>query len=164
MTKDGRHLNISVTISPLRDASRQIVGASKIARDITAVRTAENERVRLLQENAAITEALNNVGAVVASDLDRDKVVQAVTDAATELTTAAFGAFFYNVVNDEGESYTLYTISGVPRDTFSKFPMPRNTEVFEPTFKGTSVVRSADITQDARYGKNPPYHGMPRGH
>jgi PAS domain S-box-containing protein len=164
LTKDGREVQVSVTISPLRDGSGKIVGASKIARDITALRGAEAERVRLLQENAAITEALNNVGAVVASDLDRDKVVQAVTDAATELTTAEFGAFFYNVVSDAGESYMLYTLSGVPREAFSAFPMPRNTEVFEPTFKGTAVVRSADITKDPRYGKNPPYHGEPKGH
>ena len=41
--------------------------------------------------------------------------------------------------------------------------MPRNTEVFEPTFKGTGVVRSADITKDPRYGHNAPHHGMPRG-
>ena len=164
LTKDGREVQVSVTISPLRDGSGKIVGASKIARDITALRGAEAERVRLLQENAAITEALNNVGAVVASDLDRDKVVQAVTDAATELTTAEFGAFFYNVVSDVGESYMLYTLSGVPREAFAGFPMPRNTEVFEPTFKGTAVVRSADITKDPRYGKNPPYHGEPKGH
>jgi signal transduction histidine kinase/DNA-binding response OmpR family regulator len=122
------------------------------------------ESMRLLQENADVTETLNNVGAIVASDLDRTKVVQAVTDAATELTTAQFGAFFYNVVDQRGEAYTLYTISGVPREAFSKFPMPRNTEVFEPTFKGTGVVRSEDITKDPRYGHNAPYHGMPPGH
>ena len=116
-----------------------------------------------MQETAAVTETLNNVGAIVASDLDRAKVVQAVTDAATELTTAEFGAFFYNVENEHGESYTLYTISGVPREAFSKFPMPRNTEVFEPTFKGTAVVRSPDITKDSRYGHNAPHHGMPDG-
>ena len=162
--KDGRPLNISLTISPLRDATGATVGASKIARDVTDVRTAEAERVRLLEENAAVTEALNNVGTMVASDLDRDKVVQAVTDVATELTTAAFGAFFYNVSNDAGESYMLYTISGVPRDAFDAFPMPRNTEVFEPTFKGLGAVRSADIRQDSRYGHNPPHHGMPEGH
>ena len=79
-----------------------------------------------------------------------------MTDAATELTTAEFGAFFYNVVDDNGESYMLYTISGVPREAFSKFPMPRNTAVFEPTFKGTGVVRSDDITKDPRYGHNRP--------
>ena len=164
LRKGGHPFTVSLTISPVREANGTIIGASKIARDITAAKAAEGERIRLLEENAAITSALNDVGAIVASDLDRDKVVQGVTDVATELTTAEFGAFFYNVVNDAGESYTLYTISGVPREAFSKFPMPRNTEVFEPTFKGTAVVRSPDITKDPRYGHNPPHHGMPRGH
>ena len=87
-----------------------------------------------------------------------------MTDRATELTTAEFGAFFYNVKNDAGEAYTLYTISGVPREAFAKFPMPRNTEVFEPTFKGQGVVRLDDVTRDLRFGRNAPYHGMPAGH
>ncbi len=164
MTKEGRRLDVALTISPVRDDAGVIIGASKIVRDITALKQSEAERMRLLQETAAVTETLNNVGAIVASDLDRANVVQAVTDAATELTTAEFGAFFYNLVNERGESYTLYTISGVPREAFSKFPMPRNTEVFEPTFKGTAVVRSPDITKDPRYGHNAPHHGMPKGH
>jgi signal transduction histidine kinase/ActR/RegA family two-component response regulator len=42
--------------------------------------------------------------------------------------------------------------------------MPRNTEVFAPTFKGTGIVRSDDITADPRYGHNAPYNGMPEGH
>jgi PAS domain S-box-containing protein len=164
LRKDGQPIDVSLTISPVLDATGTIIGASKIARDITALKKADGDRVRLLEESAAITAALNDVGAIVASDLDREKVVQAVTDTATELTTAEFGAFFYNVSNSAGESYTLYTISGVPREAFSRFPMPRNTEVFEPTFKGTAVVRSGDITKDRRYGHNPPYHGMPSGH
>jgi PAS domain S-box-containing protein len=164
LTRDGRRLDVALTISPVRDEAGRIIGASKIGRDITAVKQAEAERIRLLQENAAVTETLNNVGAIVASDLDREKIAQAVTDAATDMTAAEFGAFFYNVADDRGEAYTLYTISGVPRELFAKFPMPRNTEVFEPTFKGTGVVRSADITRDPRYGHNAPYHGMPAGH
>ena len=67
-------------------------------------------------------------------------------------------------MNDSGESYTLYTLSGVDRSHFDKFPMPRNTHVFGPTFRGEGVVRSDDITKDPRYGKNPPYYGMPKGH
>ena len=44
------------------------------------------------------------------------------------------------------------------------FLCPRNTAIFAPTFEGTGIVRSADITRDPRYGHNPPYHGMPEGH
>jgi len=164
MTKDGKLLDVALTISPVRDDSGTIVGASKIVRDVTALKQHEAERLRLLQESASVTETLNNVGAIVASDLDRTRVVQAVTDAATELTTAEFGAFFYNLVNESGESYTLYTISGAPREAFSQFPMPRNTAVFEPTFNGTGIVRSPDITKDPRYGHSAPHHGMPKGH
>src|SRR5438874_58265 len=36
VTRDGRYIDVSVTISPLRDSTGRIVGASKIARDITA--------------------------------------------------------------------------------------------------------------------------------
>jgi PAS domain S-box-containing protein len=164
VAKDGRLIDVALTISPVRDDSGHIIGASKIARDVTAIKQAEADRIRLLRERAEVTETLNTVGAIVASDLDRDKVVQAVTDAATELTTAEFGAFFYNVVDEGDESYTLFTISGVPRDAFARFPMPRNTAVFEPTFTGTAVVRSDDITKDPRYGHNAPHYGMPRGH
>ena len=57
-------------------------------------RQSDEERTRLLRENAAVMQTLNDVGTIVASELDRTRVVQAVTDAATELTTAEFGAFF----------------------------------------------------------------------
>ncbi len=117
-----------------------------------------------LREEARTLETLNRVGAAVAAELDLSRAVQVVTDAATELTGAAFGAFFYNVIDQKGESYMLYTLSGVPREAFSQFPMPRNTKVFQPTFGGEGVMRSDDITKDPRYGKNAPHHGMPAGH
>ena len=72
---------------------------------------------------------------------------------------AEFGAFFYNVENEAGESYMLYTLSGAPRAAFAQFPMPRNTAVFAPTFNGEGIVRSDDITQDPRYGHNAPTQG-----
>jgi PAS domain S-box-containing protein len=117
-----------------------------------------------LQEEAHALEILNRVGAAVAAELDLEHAVQVVTDAATELTGAAFGSFFYNVRDEHGESYMLHTLSGAPREAFSKFPLPRNTAVFAPTFRGQGIVRSDDILQDPRYGKNDPYYGMPRGH
>ncbi len=46
--KDGSELNISLTVSPVRDASGHIVGVSKIARNITDKVRLERERERLL--------------------------------------------------------------------------------------------------------------------
>ena len=46
--KDGRLLNISLTVSPIKDRSGRIVGASKVARDMTERVRAEEERERLL--------------------------------------------------------------------------------------------------------------------
>jgi PAS domain S-box-containing protein len=42
--------------------------------------------------------------------------------------------------------------------------LPRNTPLFDPTFRGTGVVRIDDVLQDARYGTMAPHHGMPKGH
>lgn len=113
---------------------------------------------------AALAETLYRVAHAVAQQDDLHEIVQVVTDEATTITGAQFGAFFYNVVNREGESYSLYTIAGVPRERFEKFPMPRNTDIFRPTFEGTGTVRIDDVTADPRYGRNAPYYGMPPGH
>ncbi len=109
-------------------------------------------------------KTLLRVGAAVAAELDLEKAVQIVTDAATELTGAAFGSFFYNVDDDKGERYMLYSLSGVPKEAFAQFPMPRNTKVFAPTFAGEGIVRSDDIQKDPRYGHSAPHHGQPKGH
>ncbi len=122
------------------------------------------ETARLLMEETQVLELLNEVGTAVSAEIELERAVQVVTDAATKLSGAAFGSFFYNIVDDKGESYTLYTLSGVPREAFSRFPMPRNTAIFAPTFKGEGIVRSPDITRDPRFGRNEPYHGMPEGH
>ncbi|MFP2911082.1 PAS domain-containing protein [Pyxidicoccus sp. 3LFB2] len=138
-----------------------------ITLDITAEQQLEESlRQTLLekQESLQTLELVNETGQTLAAELQLEKLVQSVTDAATQLSKASFGAFFYNVLNEQGQAYMLYTLSGAPREAFSKFPMPRATQVFEPTFKGEGILRSDDITQDPRYGHNVPHHGMPRGH
>src|SRR6266550_1971239 len=55
VTKDGRLLNVSVTISPIRDSNGVIVGASKIARDITLQKQIQKE----LEEAKNSTEEAN---------------------------------------------------------------------------------------------------------
>ena len=54
LTKDGRRLNVSITVSPIRDSAGQIIGASAIARDITPIEKAR----RALEESRSRAHAL----------------------------------------------------------------------------------------------------------
>lgn len=132
----------------------------KIVEDITQAKRTQHA----LEEKQQMLETLNRTGAALAAELDTERVVQIVTDAGVELTGAAFGAFFYNVVNEEGEALRLFTLSGADRGDFEKFGHPRATGIFAPTFSGEGVVRSDDVTADPRYGQNPPHNGMPKNH
>lgn len=158
--KDGTQIDVSLSVSPIKTDDGKIVGASKIVRDISTRRQIKAR----LQEQTEIVETINRIGQLLSAELDLHKLVQAVTDAATDLTDAAFGSFFYNVLNEEGASYMLYTLSGVPREAFAHFPMPRATALFGPTFVGEGTIRIDNVKEDSRYGKSSPYYGMPPGH
>jgi signal transduction histidine kinase/CheY-like chemotaxis protein len=117
-----------------------------------------------LREEAETLEILNKIGQLLSAELDLQKLVQGVTDAATSLTGAQYGSFFYNRTDDTGQSYLLYTLSGVPREHFAHFPMPRATDLFGPTFRGEGTLRLEDVRKDRRYGQSSPYYGLPPGH
>ncbi|ESX06202.1 chemotaxis protein CheY [Mesorhizobium sp. LSJC268A00] len=150
--RDGKERWIAATGEALFQSGRAIRFIGTVV-DVTARKRVEHQ-----------LQLMNATAAAVAAELDVERIVQTVTDAGVVLSGAQFGAFFYNVIDDKGDSYVLYALSGAPRSAFENFPMPRNTAVFEPTFRGTSVVRSDDILTDPRYGKNWPRKGMPEGH
>jgi two-component system, cell cycle sensor histidine kinase and response regulator CckA len=53
LRKDGAPVDVSLTISPIRDANGRVIGASTIARDITARKQEETERLALIQDLTA---------------------------------------------------------------------------------------------------------------
>ena len=80
------------------------------------------DREARLVDQARTLGTLEQMGAWIASGLDFEKTLQAVTDAGTRVTEAQFGAFFYNVGEAKGESYQLYTLSGVDREKLREVP------------------------------------------
>ena len=76
VTKDGQPLNVSISVSPLRDAKGEVVGASAIARDITAQRKAEGQ----LHQSQKM-EAIGRLAGGVAHDFNN---ILAIISACTE--------------------------------------------------------------------------------
>jgi PAS domain S-box-containing protein len=111
----------------------------------------ERDQSSKIQRNL---ELVVQTGLLLAKHLDLPTLVQVTTDAGLQLCGAQFGAFLYNVIDDAGERYLLYTPSDIDREKFAQFPIARNTGVFVPMFEETGIVRSGDITKDPRYSRN----------
>jgi PAS domain S-box-containing protein len=111
VSKDGRRVDVSLTISPIRNAAGQIVGASKIARDVTdrkrteAALRKQTERLRLLWEAAAVLLTANNPDAMLRGLL---------TKVGPHL---GVDTYFNFVVNDNGDALRLASCEGIPVET-----------------------------------------------
>jgi PAS domain S-box-containing protein len=68
-TKDQREVRVSLTVSPIRDAAGQIIGASKVARDITAQRQAE-EAMRQAEKLSMLGRMAATISHEIRSPLD----------------------------------------------------------------------------------------------
>ncbi|UVT17485.1 MAG: PAS domain S-box protein [Nitrospira sp.] len=93
--KDGTLLNISLTVSPIIDANGRVIGASKIARDITERKRAEDalwhSEVRLQQE-LDDTKLLQRLSADLANPQKTVELYQIIMDAAVEIMHSDFAS------------------------------------------------------------------------
>jgi PAS domain S-box-containing protein len=148
----------------LRGTCYDITERKALEARLLALNATLEARVAEVREEARILEILNRTGVALSAELDLERLVQTVTDAGVEIAGAESGAFFSNVLNEEGEAYALFTLSGPQREAFAGFPIPRITAAFEPTLRGAGPIRSNDITTDPRYGMSAPYTGTSEGH
>ncbi|WP_245298631.1 ATP-binding protein [Methylobacterium platani] len=140
--------------------SAEIAGAAQRQRE----RVTERERAAAaLRSETQRLEVLNRLGTALASELDRQRLGDAVVEAATRLTGAAYGALFERIPEgpDGPEHWQLLSLTGGPREAFTRFGLPRVTTLFSQTFAAGGVVLSEDVTTDPRYGS---HGGMPKGH
>lgn len=114
VTKDGRSVDISLTVSPLHDKSGRVVGASKVARDISERKRAEETQQLLHNElNHRIKNTLATVQAIASQTLQRAATpaafvisfngrIQALSRAHGVLTAGSFqGAEITQMVRDQ---------------------------------------------------------------
>jgi PAS domain S-box-containing protein len=94
ITKDRRRIDISVTISPLRDSTGRVVGASKVARDITQRKQAEQALVALkdqLGTQVADLRRLHEMSSRLSTTLDLQPILDETLRTAAAIEGADFG-------------------------------------------------------------------------
>ncbi len=153
--KDGQEIPVSITVSPLIDDHGNIIGASKIARDISVQLAAQEATNRYTER----LEIINSIVASISEDLDLDNIVQKVIDSTTVLTGAKFGAFFYNEVGEAGQSEMSYALSGTRKEAFAQTVLARNVALAHSLFSD-GVVRLDGTTEGGRQGNVFSRHGV----
>lgn len=164
---DKRYIRPDGTIVWANSNLTRLDDAHGNARAVLAVTIDLTERLHqetALRDETRTLETLNSTGAALAAELDLSRLLQTLSDAAVEITGAKFGAYFHNMMDETGERLHLYTLSGADRAAFDSMGRPRATDIFGPTFRNETIIRSDDITLDRRYGRNEPHRGMPEGH
>lgn len=139
--KSGKRISISITVSPIKDSRGNIIGASKVARDIT-LQVQSQEALERYTHNL---EILNSIGKSISENLDYKDILQRVTDITTKLSGAAFGAFFYNSMEEDKNNFKLFTISGAPVNAVEDLDLSPNNSMFLPTFKNKQVIRMNNL-------------------
>jgi signal transduction histidine kinase len=93
VTKDGRHLDVSLTVSPIRNPEGEIVGASTIARDITERKRAEEalREARETERNRIARDLHDDILQDIVYALQEIQIVQVISEdgGATGLEEAA---------------------------------------------------------------------------
>lgn len=129
-----------------------------------AVGIERTEAARRAKEERDTLEIVNQVGLALAGELQQDKLVQAVTDYATRLAGAAFGAFFYKDTAGSAESALACCVSGAPPEQFEAAGLACGADLFTAAVAADGMVRVDDLRSDPRYQQTPPHHGLLPAH
>ena len=100
---------------------------------------------------------LVETGILLASERSLDIIVQAALDAGLHLCNARFGAFYYNNLDDQSGSYSLYKAAGPDLNIFAALSIPPVAAMPKGCFLSQQIVRSPDISLDHRFTQDLPF-------
>jgi PAS domain S-box-containing protein len=147
---DGQFRWFLTRANPVRDSTGRLLRWFGTSTDVDQVKRVQEA----LRDESNVLELLNSTGNALASKRDLRSLLQEVTDAATRISGARFGAFVYNSSSADGGVLSLYTMSGMPPEAFEDFQHPRAMALLGPSMRGEGPVRSNDLLRDARYRLN----------
>jgi PAS domain S-box-containing protein len=154
---DGQYRWFLTRVNAVRDRHGRVVRWFGTNTDVDQVKRAE----QALRDESHVLELLNNTGSALASTRDLRSLLQTATDAATGVSGARFGAFFYTGNDGPGKLFTLHTLAGATPAEFASFAEPGANALFGAPLPGPGIRRYDDLTADPRWA---PQFGLPPGH
>ncbi len=142
--KDGREFPVELAVTRIALDGPPTFAAH--VRDITERRSSLE---RLHDEGHALA-TLNRIGRSLAAELDLQRLVHDVTEAATQITDAQIGTFFYEGVDATRQSYTFNRLSYRERDALADFSTVQDDLLLLPELRSGRSLIIDDLMFDRR--------------
>jgi len=148
---DGQFRWFLTRVNAVRDRLGHVVRWVGTNTDVDQVKRVQ----QALRDESHVLELLNSTGSALAHQRDLRSLLQTVTDAATGISGARVGAFFYYGVDGAGAPSTLHSVSGAGSAQFANLA---------PAAPGDAAVRLDDLTGESRYSQAALHFGLPADH
>jgi len=116
------------------------------------------------EDHEARLQLLIDTGLALAGERNLNTILQVALDAARDIACARFGVFFYDTTSPDGGNLQHYALSAEDPNILAGIDQAPQVDLLAPGFYDDSVLRSADITHNPRFGGNSPFSGTPLGH
>ncbi|TNC78679.1 response regulator [Janthinobacterium lividum] len=146
---DGQYRWFLTRANPVRDRGGQLLRWFGTSTDVDQVKRAQEA----LRDETRVLELLNNTGAALASTLDLPALLQETVDAATRISGARFGAFYYD---DAGEVHD--SVAPLPSARAVNGISLREADAIATELRQGPAMRQNDLlaAPDASAGAAPP--------
>ncbi len=159
---DGHYRWFLTRANPVRGSDGRTMRWFGTSTDVDQVKRAQEA----LRDETAVLELLNSTGNALARHRDLRPLLQEVTDAATRISGARFGTFFYDCSGDgadlqrgerghidayRGAALTPFTLSGQPPPLFHNLTPEHATALFGDTLRGAGITRCGDLLRHPQF-------------
>lgn len=148
-----------VRANPVHDDNGELLRWFGTSTDVDQVKRAQEA----LRDETAALELVNSTGTALASRRDLPSLLQELTDAATSISGARYGAFFYHGKAPDGAMTMQHTVSNGARASFVAFCAPRASALLDNSVAPGSPIRSDDLSEDVNEQHGSPNPGLPPG-
>jgi two-component system cell cycle sensor histidine kinase PleC len=129
LRKDGRRVDVSLTVSPIINIDQKFVGFSGILREITEKKNAEKERVRLIGEIKKRHKQTQNLAMNLKKERDTLRIIMENTGTHLAYLNSNFNFLRVNSAFAEGSGRKREELIG--KNYFELFPNPEYQAIFE---------------------------------
>ena len=160
---EGQPPGVLLRLAPKESATSRFLELNQRIDELSREVARQQRADEIMREQTRMLETINRIGVALAAELNLGRLIQTLTDAATDASGAQFGVFYSNA-DEPQEGRPLYALSGISRERSSPLHIPRVASLLEPALQGAGVLRVADLLEQPRFADCTPFDGIPSGY